>query len=85
MGENTNFYNKWTPKEQSEKFGIISVHFEPFEDMEYLWEDEYITIEKLTKNIKELAYSTVFQGYRYYFKDGEHLRKFCEMAEMGVL
>ena len=24
------FYNKFTPKEQNEKFGIIAVHFEPF-------------------------------------------------------
>ena len=37
---NDRFYNKYTPKEQNEKFGIRSVHFEPFEDMEYVWEDE---------------------------------------------
>ena len=26
------FYNKYTPKEQNKKFGIRSVHFEPFEE-----------------------------------------------------
>ena len=70
------FYNKYTPKELCEKFGIISVHFEPFDDMSYLWETE--NVELLQQRVKELAYSTIFEGFRYYFKDYKSLEKFVQ-------
>ena len=77
------FYNKYTPKEQNEKFGIRSVHFEPFEDMEYVWENE--NIDEAYESLEEYAHSTIYQGFRYFFTDLEKLKQFCEMAEKGIL
>ena len=78
MNKNTEekFYNKYSPKELYEKFGIISVHFEPFDDMSYLWETD--NIELLQQRVKELAYSTIFEDFRYCFKDYESLKKFVQ-------
>ena len=82
-----NFYNKFTPKEQNEKFGIIAVHFEPFEDMDYVWEQDHdtYTIEECQETLKEYCHSTIYQGFRYFFNSLENLKKFCEMAEKGIL
>ncbi len=77
------FYNKFTPKELNDKFGIISVHFEPFEDMEYIYETE--NVEEAYGSLKEYVHSTIYQGFRYFFDDLDNLKKFCEMAEKGVL
>lgn len=81
------FYNKFTPKEQFEKFGIRSVHFEPFEDMDYVWEQDHdtYTIEECQNTLKEYCHSTIYQGFRYFFTDLENLKKFCEMTEKGIL
>lgn len=77
------FYNKYTPKEQNEKFGIRSVHFEPFEYMEYIWENE--NIDEVYESLEEYVHSTVYQGFRYFFTDLKKLKQFCEMAEKGIL
>lgn len=78
-----NFYNKFTPKEQYEKFGIGAVHLEPFEDMEYVWETE--NVNEVYKSLEEYVHSTIYQGYRYFFKDLTSLKQFCELAEKGIL
>ena len=78
-----NFYNKYTPKEQNEKFGIRAVHFEPFEDIEYVYENE--NIDEVYDSLKEYVHSTIYQGYRYFFDSLDNLKKFCEMAEKGSL
>lgn len=77
------FYNKFTPKEQNEKFGIVSVHFEPFEDMEYVYENE--NVDEVYESLEEYVHSTIYQGFRYFFKDLKSLKLFCAMAEKGVL
>lgn len=79
------FYNKFTPKEQNEKFGIIAVHFEPFEDMDYVWEQDHdtYTIEECQETLKEYCHSTIYQGFRYFFNSLENLKKFCEITEKG--
>lgn len=87
-GRNTdNFYNKYTPDEQYEKFGIRSVYFIPFKDMDYVWEQDHdtYTIDECQETLKEYAHSTIYQGFRYFFKDLESLKNFCEMAEKGIL
>ena len=81
--KNIKFYNKFTPKEQHEKFGIISVHFEPFEDMEYIYENEIV--EEAYASLEEYVHSTIYQGFRYFFNSLENLKQFCEMAEKGIL
>ena len=70
------FYNKYAPKDLCEKFGIISVHFEPYDDMSYLWDTD--SIKSLQQSVKELAYSTIFEDFRYSFKDAESLKKFIK-------
>lgn len=77
------FYNKYTPKEQNEKFGIVSVHFEPFEDMEYIYENE--NVEEAYESLEEYVHSTIYQGFRYFFNSLENLKQFCELAEKGIL
>lgn len=77
----SNFFRCYTPKQLHENFGIIFVHFEPFEDMEYVYEKE--NIDKQT--MKEYIHSTIYQGYRYFFNNLENLKKFTEMAEKGEL
>lgn len=84
MTENkNNFYNKYTPKEQNEKFGITAVHFAPFEDMEYVWETE--NVDDTYDSLKEYVHSTIYQDFRYFFNSLDNLKKFCEMAEKGIL
>ena len=83
LSKKIKFYNKFTPKEQHEKFEIISVHFEPFEDMDYVWENE--NVEEAYKSLEEYCHSTIYQGFRYFFNNLENLKKFSEMAEKGIL
>ena len=87
MTDKQNFYGKYTPKELNEKFGIVSVNFEPFEDMDYVWEKYHhtYTIEECQDDLKEYYHSTIYQGFRYSFNSLENLKKFCEMAEKGIL
>lgn len=87
MTDKQNFYGKYTPKEHNEKFGIVSVHFEPFEDMEYVWTQCHrsYSLEECQDDLKEYCHSTIYQGYRYFFNSLENLKKFCEMAEKGIL
>jgi len=77
------FYNKFIPKEQYERFGVVAVHFSPFEDMEYVWENE--NIEEAYEDLKQYAHSTIYEGFRYFFKDLKYLKNFCELAENGIL
>ena len=36
-------------------------------------------------DLKEYCHSTIYQGFRYFFNSLENLKKFCEMAEKGIL
>ena len=77
------FYNKYTLNELREKFGIISVHFYPFEDMGYVYETE--DVDEAYDSLKEYVHSTIYQGFRYFFNSLDNLKKFCEMVEKGIL
>lgn len=78
-----NFYNKYSPKVQYDKFGITAVHFEPFEDMEYIFENE--NIDEAYDSLREYVHSTIYQGFRYFFENLDDLKSFCEKAEKGEL
>lgn len=81
MTENTkNFYNKYTLNELIEKFGIISVHFYPFEDMEYVYETE--DVDEAYDSLKEYVHSTIYQGYRCFFNSLDNLKKFTKDDEL---
>ena len=70
------FFNKYTPQELFNKFGIISVHFYPYEDNSYLLDTE--NIENIKQSLKEYLYSTIFEDYRYFFKDEKSLEYFIK-------
>ena len=55
--------------------------------MDYVWEQDHdtYTIEECQETLKEYCHSTIYQGFRYFFTDLESLKKFCEMAEKGIL
>lgn len=38
---------------------------------------------KAAENFIELQYSTVYKGIRFYFDNGEDLKRFCEIVENG--
>ena len=75
------FYNKFTPKEQNEKFGIIAVHFEPFEDMDYVWEQDHdtYTIEECQETLKEYWDSRRFLAACTFLENGKSCEEVAEL------
>jgi len=77
-------YQDYSPREQWEKFGICAAHFYPFENqgMDSYGEINGLSEDEYSEHLKAYLCSTVYKEIRYFFKDYQKLKEFCEMVEV---
>jgi len=68
------------PSNLYEKIGAYRLHLYPFEDA-MMVPGINSNPEEIIESLKELAFSTVYKGVRYYFENGHKLKQFCDLIE----